>query len=53
MAFLCWSYSASKAAPAAEQTAPEFGLPWTAEQYGEEITQLAVCQPAPEEAPAG
>lgn len=51
---LAWQLAAiaSKAAPAAEQTAPEFGLPWTAEQYGDEITQLAVCQPAPEEAPA-
>lgn len=47
---LAWQLAAiaSKAPAAAESTAPEFGLPWTAEQYGEEITQLAVCQPAPE-----
>ena len=46
---LAWQLAAiaSKAPAAAEHTAPEFGLPWTAEQYGEEITQLAVCQPAP------
>lgn len=47
---LAWQLAAiaSKAPAADGATAPEFGLPWTAEQYGEEITQLAVCQPAPE-----
>ena len=45
---LAWQLAAiaSKAPAAAGETAPEFGLPWTAEQYGEEITALAVCQPA-------
>lgn len=46
---LAWQLAAiaSKAPAAPEHVAPEFGLPWTAEQYGEEITQLAVCQPEP------
>lgn len=44
---LAWQLAAiaSKAPAASGETAPEFGLPWTAEQYGEEITALAVCQP--------
>lgn len=44
---LAWQLAAiaSKAPAASGETAPEFGLPWTAEQYGEEITKLAVCKP--------
>lgn len=54
---LAWELAAiaSKAAPAAGQTAPEFGLPFTAEQYREQITNTAVCPIAPpvvEEPPA-
>ena len=37
---------ASKAPAAAGETAPEAGLPWTAEQYHEEIVKRAVCAPA-------
>ena len=49
-AYLAWELAAlaSKAPAAAGQTAPEFGLPWTAEQYHEAITASAVCPlPAP------
>lgn len=34
---------ASKAPAASGQTAPEFGLPWTAQQFHDAITQAAVC----------
>lgn len=34
---------ASKAPAAAGQTAPDFGLPWTPEQFHDAITQSAVC----------
>jgi len=49
-ASLAWELAAiaSKAPAAAGETAPAFGLPWTAEQYHEAITQAAVCPlPAP------
>ncbi|HWI32398.1 MAG TPA: serine hydrolase domain-containing protein [Microbacterium sp.] len=44
-ASLAWELAAiaSKAPAASGQTAPEFGLPWTAEQYHEAVTQAAVC----------
>jgi D-alanyl-D-alanine carboxypeptidase len=47
-AYLAWELAAiaSKAPAAAGQTAPEFGLPWTAEQYHEVIAKAAIC-PAP------
>ncbi|HEX5859365.1 MAG TPA: serine hydrolase domain-containing protein [Microbacterium sp.] len=50
VAALAWELAAiaSKAPAAGGQTAPEFGLPWTAEQYHEAITASAVCPlPAP------
>ncbi|MGW8482768.1 serine hydrolase domain-containing protein [Microbacterium sp. NPDC055903] len=49
-AYLAWELAAiGSKAPAAEgQTAPEFGLPFTAEQYHQAITDAAVCV-----APAG
>ncbi|MFT4228678.1 MAG: serine hydrolase domain-containing protein, partial [Microbacterium sp.] len=34
---------ASKAPAAEGETAPQFGLPWTAEQYHEAIAEAAVC----------
>lgn len=37
---------ASKAPAAAGETAPEAGLPWTAEQFHEEIAKRAICAPA-------
>jgi len=45
--YLAWQLAAiASKAPAAEgQTAPEAGLPWTAEQYGEAVASLAVCTP--------
>ena len=48
-AYLAWELAAiaSKAPAAAGQTAPEFGLPWTAEQYHEVIAKAAIC-PVPE-----
>ena len=49
-ASLAWELAAiaSKAPAASGETAPQFGLPWTAEQYHEAITQAAVCPlPAP------
>ncbi len=48
-AYLLWELAAiaSKAPAAAGQTAPEFGLPWTAEQYHEVIAKAAIC-PIPE-----
>lgn len=49
--YLAWELAAiaSKTPAADGQTAPEAGLPWTAEQYHEAITAAAVCTPpAPE-----
>jgi len=45
--YLAWQLAAiaSKAPAAKGETAPEAGLPWTAEQFGEAITALAVCAP--------
>ncbi|MCR2813949.1 beta-lactamase family protein [Microbacterium sp. zg.Y1090] len=47
--YLAWELAAiaSKAPAAAGQTAPTAGLPWTAEQYAEQIAASAVCA-APE-----
>ena len=44
-AYLAWELAAiaSKAPAAAGQTAPEAGLPWTAEQYHEAIADAAIC----------
>ena len=56
---LAWQLAAiaSKTPAASDKTAPAAGLPWTAAQYGEQITTSAICPiPAPEapaeEAPA-
>jgi len=48
-AYLAWELAAiGSKAPAAEgQTAPEFGLPFTAEQYHEAISALAICATPP------
>lgn len=49
---LAWQLAAiaSKAPAASEATAPPAGLPWTAEQYGDQITTSAICPiPVPEE----
>lgn len=45
--YLAWELAAiaSKAPAASGETAPEAGLPWTAEQYHEEILANAVCAP--------
>ncbi|WP_375386067.1 serine hydrolase domain-containing protein [uncultured Microbacterium sp.] len=45
---LSWELAAiaSKAPPAAGQTAPDAGLPWTPEQYRDLITAGAMCAPA-------
>lgn len=45
--YLAWELAAiaSKAPAAADQTVPEAGLPWTAEQYREAIGAAAVCAP--------
>ena len=42
---LAWELAAiaSKAPAASGQTAPEAGLPWTAEQYHEKIAANAIC----------
>ena len=50
-AYLAWQLAAiASKAPAAEgQTAPEFGLPFTAEQYAQSIADSAICSAAPEE----
>lgn len=50
--YLAWELAAiaSKAPAAAGETAPEFGLPFTAEQYHQEITASAIPCVAP---PAG
>jgi len=44
-AYLAWELSAiaSKAPAAAGQTAPDAGLPWTAQQYHDAIAASAVC----------
>lgn len=46
-AYLAWQLAAiASKAPAAEgQTAPEFGLPFTAEQYAQSIADAAICAP--------
>lgn len=46
---LAWELAAiASKAPAAEgQTAPEFGLPFTAEQYHEKISALSICATPP------
>lgn len=51
---LAWELAAiaSKAPAASGKTAPEAGLPWTAQQYREATAAAAVC-PLPEVAPAG
>ncbi|MGP6178523.1 serine hydrolase domain-containing protein [Microbacterium sp. A196] len=48
-AYLAWELAAiaSKAPAAQGQTAPEFGLPFTAEQYHEGISAMAVCATPP------
>jgi D-alanyl-D-alanine carboxypeptidase len=49
-AYLAWQLAAiaSKAPAATGQTAPEAGLPWTAQQYHDAIAAAAVCPlPAP------
>jgi D-alanyl-D-alanine carboxypeptidase len=49
VANLAWELAAiaSKAPAAAGQTAPEFGLPFTAEQYFDRIEAMAVCATPP------
>jgi D-alanyl-D-alanine carboxypeptidase len=49
--YLAWELAAiaSKAPAASGQTAPEFGLPFTAEQYGQAITDVAIPCVAPVE----
>ena len=46
--YLAWELAAiaSKAPAAAGETAPEAGLPWTAEQYHDAIAKAAICAPA-------
>ncbi|UNK71019.1 serine hydrolase domain-containing protein [Microbacterium sp. H1-D42] len=48
--YLAWQLAAiaSKAPAAKGQTAPEFGLPFTAEQYGKSIADAAICAPPKE-----
>lgn len=43
--YLAWELAAiaSKAPAASGQTAPEFGLPWTAEQYHAAVADAAIC----------
>lgn len=45
---LAWELAAiaSKAPAAAGETAPEAGLPWTAQQYHDQISKRAICAPA-------
>ncbi|MGB3376309.1 MAG: serine hydrolase, partial [Microbacterium sp.] len=45
-AYLAWELAAiaSKAPAAKGQTAPDFGLPFTAEQYGQVIADGAICK---------
>ena len=49
-AYLAWELAAiaSKAPAANGQTAPEFGLPFTAEQYHDTISDLTICATPPE-----
>jgi len=46
-AYLAWQLAAiaSKAPAAKGQQAPEFGLPFTAEQYAESVDRAAICSP--------
>lgn len=48
-AYLAWELAAiASKSPAAEgQTAPEFGLPFTAEQYHQSISDIAICATPP------
>ena len=48
-AYLAWELAAiaSKAPAASGETAPEFGLPFTAEQYHASIEKLSVCATPP------
>lgn len=48
-AYLAWELAAiaSKVPAASGETAPEAGLPWTAEQYHDAIAQGAVCAAPP------
>ncbi|MGM7678788.1 serine hydrolase domain-containing protein [Microbacterium sp. A94] len=48
-AYLAWELAAiaSKAPAASGQTAPEFGLPFTAEQYHDTIANLTTCATPP------
>lgn len=48
-AYLAWELAAiaSKAPAADGQTAPEFGLPFTAEQYHQAISDAAICATPP------
>lgn len=48
-AYLSWELAAiaSKAPAASGQTAPEFGLPFTAEQYHDTISGLTICATPP------
>lgn len=48
-AYIAWELAAiaSKAPAASGQTAPEFGLPFTAEQYHDTISNLATCATPP------
>lgn len=45
-AYLAWQLAAiASSAPAASGfTAPELGLPWTAQQYGDAVAQINVCR---------
>lgn len=49
IAYLAWELAAiaSKAPAAAGKTAPQFGLPWTAEQYHDAIQKGAICTAKP------
>lgn len=50
-AYLSWQLAAiaSKSPAAKGQTAPEFGLPFTAEQYGQSVADAAICAAPPAE----
>ena len=49
-AYLSWQLAAiaSKAPAAKGQTAPDFGLPFTAEQYAQSVADAAICAPPAE-----
>lgn len=49
-AYLSWQLAAiaSKAPAAKGQTAPDFGLPFTAEQYAKSVADAAICSPPAE-----